>query len=165
MDISMNLIDLQYLTNPVEFQKLQHKTKNPDILSVNDLKFYKKRLFQLTKNILQGENVDKKIQHSFEQYANVVIEHFKFMDKIDIIQKEYIDIKEKKCNVQNIDMQKTNDLIFKKSKPHRPKITDHINIKSTKTIRPIIIPKKKDINLKDPKFRIKGLIKKKNITN
>ena len=61
-------------------------------------------------------------------------------------------------------MQKTNDLIFKKSKPHRPKITDHINIKSTKTVKAPIIPKKKKINLKDPKFRDKGL-KKKNIGN
>lgn len=164
MDISMNLIDLQYLTNPLEFQKLQQKTNMTETISSKDLKFYKKRLFQLTKNILQGEKVDKKVQNAFEQYANVVIEHFKFMDKMEIIQKEYVDIKEKKEKVENIDMQKTNDLIFKKSKPHRPKITDHINIKSTKTVKAPIIPKKKKINLKDPKFRDKGL-KKKNIGN
>ena len=77
----MNLIDLQYLTNPLEFQKLQQKTNMTETISSKDLKFYKKRLFQLTKNILQGEKVDKKVQNAFEQYANVVIDHFKFICK------------------------------------------------------------------------------------
>jgi hypothetical protein len=54
-------------------------------------------------------------------------------------------------------------MMLRKKNIH-PKITDNIKIKSTRIIKPIIMPKKKNFNLKDPKFREKGL-KKKNINN
>ena len=52
----------------------------------------------------------------------------------------------------------------RQKKPHRPKITDHIKIKTNRTTKPPVMPKQKKFNLKDPKFREKGL-KKKNINN
>jgi len=54
-------------------------------------------------------------------------------------------------------MKQTNNLMYKPKNVRHPKITDNIKIKSTKTVKPIIMPKTKKINLKDPKFREKGL--------
>ena len=68
---SLNLIDLQYLTNPERMNKLIQQQDIQQI-SIKDLEFYKKRIFQLTKDLLRGEKVNTKVNKSFEQYANNV---------------------------------------------------------------------------------------------
>jgi len=157
MDVSTNLIDLQYLTNPDHFTKLMKK-KNLCQFSQNDLEFYKKRVFKLTKDMLRGEKINSKVNKSFEHYVNTCIEHFKFMDKMEIIQDDYKDIKSQKSKKKStFSMKQTNNLMYKPKNVRHPKITDNIKIKSTKTVKPIIMPKTKKINLKDPKFREKGL--------
>jgi len=163
MDTSLNLIDLQYLTNPFEMNKLT-RSKQIEIVSKTDLEFYKKRIFQLTKNMLRGEKTDTKVTKAFENYALTCIEHFKFVDKMEIIQKDYAGMKQPTGQNKKFNLDNTNNLIIKQNKPHRPKITDHIKVKSTRVVKPIVIPKKRHFNLKDPKFRDKGL-KKKNINN
>ena len=165
MDCSLNAIDLQYLSNPFELNKL---TRNKTLINIssNDIKFYKKRIFQLTKDLLRGENKDRKIQKAFREYALVCIEHFKFIDKMEIIQKDYENMKFPVEKESSFDLDNTNNLIMKKKKQHIPKITDNIKIKitSTRTIKPPIIQKKRDFDLKNPKFKDKGL-KKKNLNN
>ena len=64
MDISLNLIDLQYLTNPDQLTKLMQK-KDLQQISRNDLDFYKKRIFQLTKDMLRGEKINTKVNKFF----------------------------------------------------------------------------------------------------
>ena len=161
MDISLNLIDLQYLTNPQELNKLTNLKKTSALLKT-DLNIYKKRIFQLTKDILRGEKVDATINRAFDNYALTCIEYFKFQDKMEIIQSDYKDIKNPVNKINKFDLDNTNNIIMKANKPPNPKITDFIKIKSTKKIKPPIIPVKRIINLKDPKFREKG-VKKKNI--
>ena len=161
MDVSLNLINLQYLTNPSEMNKLM-RSKKISLLSQDDLNFYKKRIFQLTKNMLRGQKMDTKVNKAFENYALTCIEHFKFEDKMEIIQKDYTNIKENSSQIKEFDLDNTNNIIMKQNKPYRPKITDHIKVKSTRIVKSPIIPKKRNFNLKDPKFRDKGL-KKKNI--
>ena len=85
MDISINQIDLQYLTNPLEMNKIKQSKKLLQ-LRASDLKFYKRRIFQFTKDILNGEKPDKKVCHAFENYALTCIDHFKFIDKMELIQ-------------------------------------------------------------------------------
>jgi len=161
MDVSLNLIDLQYLTNPFEMNKLM-RSKEISLLSQNDVNFYKKRIFQLTKDMLRGEKINTKVNKAFENYTLTCIEHFKFVDKMEIIQKDYANIKEKSSQNKKFNLDNTNNIIMKHNKPYRPKITDHIKVKSTRIVKPPVIPKTRNFNLKDPKFRNKGL-KKKNI--
>jgi len=161
MDISLNLIDLQYLTNPLEMNKITH-LQTSSLLIKTDLNFYKKRIFQLTKDMLRGEKRDSNVNKAFENYALACIKYFKFQDKMEIIQKDYEDIKPPVNKNTHFDLVNTNNIIMKKNKPINPKITDHIKIKSTKPVKSPIIPTKRNINLKDPKFQEKGL-KKKNI--
>ena len=92
MDISLNLIDLQYLTNPDQMSKLKQKKEFQQIPR-NDLDFYKKRIFQLTKDMLRGEKINTKVNKVFVNYAQICIDHFKFMDKMELIQNDYKDIK------------------------------------------------------------------------
>ena len=97
MDVSLNLIDLQYLTNPFEMNKIM-KQKEGSFLSKKDLEFYKKRIFKLTKDMLRGEKVNTKVNKAFEHYAQVCIDHFKFMDKMELIQGELKDVKQEKTS-------------------------------------------------------------------
>ena len=60
MDVSLNLIDLQYLTNPNEMNKIMKKNEI-SLVSKKDLEFYKKRIFQLTKDMLRGEKINTKV--------------------------------------------------------------------------------------------------------
>ena len=163
MDISLNLIDLQYLTNPDQLTKLMQK-KDLQQISRNDLDFYKKRIFQLTKEMLRGEKINTKVNKSFVNYAQICIDHFKFTDKMELIQNDYKDIKSPVNKKNTFNMKNSNSVMLRKKKPYRPRITDNIKIKSTRINTPPVIPKTRNFNLKDPKFREKGL-KKKNIND
>ena len=163
MDVSLNLIDLQYLTNPDKLTKLMQK-KDLQQISRNDLDFYKKRIFQLTKDMLRGEKINTKVNKSFVNYAQICIDHFKFTDKMELIQNDYKDIKSPVNKKNTFNMKNSNSVMLRKKKPYRPRITDNIKIKSTRINTPPVIPKTRNFNLKDPKFREKGL-KKKNIND
>ena len=163
MDVSLNLIDLQYLTNPDRLTKLMQK-RDLQQISRNDLDFYKKRIFQLTKDMLRGEKLNTKVNKAFVNYAQICIDHFKFTDKMELIQNDYKDIKSPVNKKNTFNMKNSNDMMLRKKKPHRPKITDNIKIKSTRINTPPVIPKTRNFNLKDPRFREKGL-KKKNIND
>jgi len=163
MDVSLNLIDLQYLTNPDRLTKLMQK-KDLQQISRNDLDFYKKRIFQLTKDMLRGEKINTKVNKSFVNYAQICIDHFKFMDKMELIQNDYKDIKSPVNKKKTFNMKNSNSMMLRKKKPYRPRITDNIKIKSTRINTPPVIPKTRNFNLKDPRFREKGL-KKKNIND
>ena len=100
-----------------------------------------------------------KLIESFNNFSRLCINHFKFIDKSDIIQKDYINIK-KTVNKpsQEFNIKTSNQIIMKKKKMRSPKITDHINIKF-KSQKKTIIPKKRSINLTDKLFKLKGVDK------
>ena len=159
MDISTNCIDLQYLINPSILQKL-NRSSQLNILSEEDLQFYRKRIFQLTKYFLQGKSINATMDKTFQNYAQTCIRYFKFKDKASIIQQDYKGLpQKKKTHIPKLNMKDNNKLIMKNKAPDIPKITDHIHVKRTKKIQPknIIIPIQRTINLKDPKFKNKDI--------
>ena len=160
MDISTNSIDLQYLTNPLILQKL-NRTSNITSLSKDDLLFYRKRIFQITKYFLQGKEINSTMNKTFQNYAQTCIRYFKFMDKAAIIQQDYKGLPKQKRKCTKLNMKDNNKLIMKKKPDAIPKITDHIHIKSIHNIQPknMIIPIQRKINLKDPKLKNKNIEK------
>jgi len=71
-------------------------------------------------------------------------------------------------NVENIgSTEEANQLMMRSIKiSHPPSLLDNfVKVKNTKPHVEQIIPKQKDINLKDPVLKNKGIRKKKNITN
>lgn len=155
MDISKNnQIDLLYLMNPkIKYNKTNQNTHT---VSLDDIKFYRKRILIDTKEYLRGNKITDDLDNCFKNYAQKLIEHYKFNDKKDIIQEEYKDMKKNKKNknIPNLEMINENKKLMKKLKKPKNKITDFIPVivkERKKEI--IIIPQTKDINLKDPKYR------------
>ena len=169
MDVSTNIIDLEYLTNPCYTVKIPEKKKNQIYcVSSEDLNFYKKRIFELTRKMLIGGKINTKINDAFNGWAKVCIEHFKFMDKRDIIQEDYKDVPVRKNNkASHFNLQETNKL-FSKQQTYTD-IATLLNIR--KKTKPIFMPTKRNINLKANKLRNKGIvypppvINKKNLYN
>lgn len=155
MDISKNnQIDLLYLTNPkIKYNKTN---QNTHIVSLDDIKFYRKRILIDTKEYLRGNKITHDLDNCFKNYAKKLIEHYKFNDKKDIIQEEYKDMKKNKKNknIPNLEMINENKKLMKKLKKPKNKIEDFIPvIVKERKKKKIIMPQAKPINLKDPKYR------------
>jgi len=157
MDISKNnQIDLLYLKNPrIKYNKT---TEYTDTVSLDDIKFYRKRILIDTKEYLRGNKITNDLDNCFKNYAKNLIEHYKFNDKKEIFQEEYKNIEEMKKNkkISNLEIINENKKLMKKLKKEKNKIEDFIPVivkERKKEI--IIIPKTKAINLKDPKYRSK----------
>ena len=95
MDISKNAqIDLLYLRNP-NFKFKYNKSDN-DLKYTEEIKFYRKRILNDTKEYLRGNKINQDLDNAFFEFATNLISHYKFIDKKDLIQKEYSDIPKKK---------------------------------------------------------------------
>jgi len=156
MDVSNNNhIDLLYLTNP-NF-KLKYNKRLVENTNDEDIKFYRKRILQDTKDLLRGNKLSEEIDGVFDKYCGKLIEHYKFSDKKKEIQKEYLNLpKKKEKKVTDFQLQKENELMMKKPELVKKTIKDFIPIvvKERKK-KKIILPKKKNFDLKNPKNRVK----------
>ena len=127
-----------------------------------DMSFYIERIKKQTNILLNNDkkslDLDDKIQSAFLNYVRLSIENFKFIDKRDIIQKDYVNIKKKKEKETNFNLEKTNKIMEKKKKEKVGKLTDSLDIKiNYKTEKKMFYPKKKIINLKEDCLRTKGV--------
>jgi len=163
MDVSLNMIDLEYLTNPhyvkkkVQIQKKDHK---------NEIGFYRKRIFKLTKDLLCNAYVNADMNNAFHNYAEACIKYLKFKDQSEVIQDDYHNIKKKSDFEDNNEEQGNLDhLMMRKITPMSNKITDFIPIKTHRPDKaPPFFPESRKIDLLDPKYRTKGILKK-NVSN
>lgn len=155
------------------------KEEQPDLMAEikEDLEFYRKRIYQATKDLFKDNGYPSAIKASFIQYAQLLIEHFK-MEDIKEIMSEQLDTIEEETEAENDEpyVEKTPDEITKqllingeKQSPFlriedcfnvikRP-IAELEHIKRKPTRQP---PQQPSINLRQDKFREKG-VKKKNI--
>ena len=73
---------------------------------------------------------------------------------------------EKGRNDDNIKTEEeANKLLMRSIKIITPPLDKFVKRKTTKVEEQIIMPKQKEINLNDPELKLKGINKKKNITN
>ena len=143
MEFTKNL-DLQYLTNPAEMQRLVKPAANEAKPVLEGVKDYRKRIFVQTKEYLRGKTVNPSLDRAFHAYAMACVTHFKFSDKSEIIQKDYKGYGNKKTlPAVGFDMKGSNRVIMKKTDIRPPRITDHINIKSNRVHPKPIIPKQR----------------------
>ena len=157
-------IDLLYLTNQNFIDKYNQKLDENKTYNKEEIRFYRKRILNTTKDLLRENSINNDIDNSFLNYAQELIKYYKFIDKKDILQEEYKDLKEKpkkKVN-PNFKLMENNKLMTKETKKTIRTIKDCLPLKiKTKKQNKTTYPKKKDINIKDPKFRTKGLEKEK----
>jgi hypothetical protein len=168
MDVSCSKLNLLYLTNQTfqhRYNKCENKSKLFQIVEKEELDFYRKRIFQTCKDVLRGKCQNQTLVKSFENFALKCIDNYKFEDKKEFYQKEYENIKIKKKGPDlNFNEIEVNKFMMKSEKPQEPKtIKDFLNVTTSykEKRRKIPIPKRKKMDLKNEKFRTKGVESKK----
>jgi hypothetical protein len=154
MDKTANYYDLLYLAkHAAPTSEEQGITLNED-----DFLFYKKRLLLLTTDFINGGlSDDVGINEMFKLYAHTVIEYFKYNDERDTIQQDYVKYntkKDKTFKINDLSDTAVDSLIMRKKITLVPKMTNHVVITNVKK-KATIIPRIREINLKDKKFKDK----------
>lgn len=170
-------LTLECLMNKAQYAKhFSQKQENPTnkIVNKKEKKFYKRRIFDLTKQLLNNEKPEMMfpdVSSAFDSYAKICIEYFKALDKTDIIQSDYSDFSSNTMPENNAlsesEQIEINKLLMRSIKINEPNALEKLVKRTTTKIckAPPIIPKQKDINLKDPMLKNKGIRKKNNINN
>jgi hypothetical protein len=150
MDLSNNnQVDLLYLINP--HLKIKYNQKK-SILDADDVRFYRKRILQSTKDYLREKTISKEIKHAYELYVSSLIGLYKFTDKQKLIQEEYKDIpKKKNKKMSNFKLLDQNRILIKNRETIKKTIKDFIPIVVTERKKKyLILPKKKEYNIRNP---------------
>jgi len=191
----INQVTLNCLMNKDTYNKYvkNNTIKLPNSVNKKDKKFYKKRIYNIIKQLLSSQETEIEprlftdVQKSFDNFVNICIHSLKVIDKTDIIQDDYKDIAEsitlnldlnKELDDDDIKTKEEADLLLLRSiKITNPSLDNFVKRKYTKAPQQIMMPQQKDINLRDPNLKIKGIKdkdkekdnlnseKKKNITN
>ena len=152
----INKITLEYLLNP----SILIKNSENDKTLEKDIKFYRKRICQITKDMSRGKFENESFKTLFDNYASQIIYYFKRQDAKDIYQEEYNDLtldhdihREFSSDDTSLDQLLLNnpDPI-----PTLNNFVKKINIDKEEKI----VPTQKIANIKDPSLRTKGLKKK-----
>lgn len=176
----INQITLDCLINKTQYNKYVAKP-NLKTLNRKDKKFYRRRVYNLTKELLLSKdepiNLFPDVKHAFEHFVTTCVHYFQAIDNNDIIQSDYESINESlkigstipELNVDYINSKEDADkLLMKTIKMNNNTLDNFVTKTTTKSQEEIIMPKQKDINLKEPSLKIKGvtkIVKKKNINN
>ena len=174
----LNQTSLDFLINKKHYKIHLTNTKDKKI-NRKDKKFYRKRILSLSKDLLYKEedeiNVLTDIKFAFDNYVKMCINYFKLLDRNDIIQEDYNNINEEvkeeikeenePSETEKFLKEENEKLLVRSVKMSTNKLDNFIKIKMTKQPEELIIPQQKQINLKDPNLKIKGVNKKKNINN
>jgi len=170
----VNEITLEYLISKEQHAKFMNKKKEgTNSCERKDKKFYRKRILNLSRDLLLNQIPDKilgDVKVAFDNYVKICISYFKILDETDIIQENYDDFKilENALGPEEISINASADadkLLMRTIKTNKGPLDNFVKIKNIKPPNPPIIPLQKDINLKDPELKNKGIGKKNNIMN
>jgi hypothetical protein len=173
----LNNVTLAFFSNPMYLGMINRKKLNEQTDNKIDVKFYKKRLVSLFKNMIKGEEEPtKELKELYNKFVNNAIKYFEMTDKKDIIQNQHTvqlgDDKQGDDKLgddmlgddmldENLTIEKANHHMMKKTinvaNLKNYVITKHDN--SSNEFR--IIPYKIEIDLKTPELKIKGVKPKK----
>jgi hypothetical protein len=139
-----------------------------------DLDFYRKRIYQATKDLTKNEFEPKQreIANAYINYARVLIEHFKLEDikelmseQLETILEESEDEPDNNIEPQTAD-EITKQFLIRGEKPSIIRIEDCFNVIKTSSEQGDFKPKKSrsipttSINIRQDKFREKGVKKR-----
>lgn len=176
----MHQITLDCLVNKEVYIKMQ-KQNAINNTNKKDKKFYRKRILNLTRELLLKKEVNYNeinpdIKSSFDNFIKTCIHYFKIIDRNDILQEDYKNFDEQsqsqvnvsnnngELNNINIYNSESDNKLFMRSIKMPNGLEKFVKIITTKTPEEIILPKIKEIDLQEPNLRNKGIQKKENIT-
>jgi hypothetical protein len=89
--IKMKDITLEFLTNPLYHSSINSKLEatNSNKINKQDLKFYRKRIHALSKDLLKGDSPNDSLKKIHDDYVRAAILYLKMIDTKDIIQDQY----------------------------------------------------------------------------
>uniref|UniRef100_A0A6C0LMV9 Uncharacterized protein n=1 Tax=viral metagenome TaxID=1070528 RepID=A0A6C0LMV9_9ZZZZ len=161
-------INIDYLLNG---SIKDHNKSMENKVKSRDKKFYKKRICSLTRELLADElrnQPNQELKHHFNNYIKCCIHYFKTIDNSDLIQECYKDINSPETSQEEFETKtqlEADELMFHSLNNKNITLDDFVIKKKTSQKSNIILPQKKHINLRDPQLKLKGVKKKKNITN
>ena len=157
MSKNVNEITLKYLMNPIHYDRYLEETTESNKEFLVDKKFYRKRIINITKNMFKDQFESDHLKDIFDLYIQNLISYFKEIDTKDIIQREYkhLVLLSKEPNIlDKKTMNKIDSTIFVEPKPQT--LNSFVKIVHD-TRNDEKLPIQKDIDLKDPKLKKKGI--------
>ncbi len=193
-DMNIDDLTLRYFTNKEFSSKLQKDKQsmaNRSIRRTKEVRFYSKRVVEMTRNLLAlnkkkdkedttdvcEENamshVPQHLQDAFSCYVDQCIEYFQSIDMCDILQHDLQDVVTNEATATRdtvtTDMNPSGkidaDNAFVKSirpKPQHGGLNQFI-LRKHRPDQQTPAPRQRDVNLTDPALKNKGVRKKKNI--
>ena len=175
----VNRVTLDCLLNK-DMYSSQIKNKKEKALSKEDKRFYRKRIYNLFKEIISGKpppDLFLDVKSTYDTFENTAINYFKAIDRSDIIQSGYdarvavddLSNNTIDCSI-NCSINSATDYnegllsSLRSVKMNTPTLDKYVTKIRTKKKEELILPQQKDINLQNPEFKSKG-IKKNNITS
>jgi hypothetical protein len=174
----VNQVTLDCLLNKKMFNNHIRNQKSKQ-LNKEDKLFYENRIINLFKEMLTEKcetDLSPEVKYAYDNFLNAAINYFKTIDNNELIQSEYNSIDNSISNLLNDttfledpSLNTTNNIdadtfLMRKIKTDIHTLDKYVTKTTIKKANDVILPKQKEINLKDPKFKNKGL-KKKNIDN
>jgi len=159
------------------------KNKKTQSINKEERKFYKKRIYNLFKEMLinktEPDDLLPDVKYAYDNFINASINYFKTIDNNDLLQEEYKTLDDNNVTLENINaipelcddvnVEDADKLLMRSIKITPPSLDKYVKRKSTKPQEQLIMPKQKEVNLLDPELKEKGLNnniqKKENITN
>jgi hypothetical protein len=174
---NINYLTLEIMANSETYSKyLKRNNLDHDTVLKKEKRFYRKRITAMTKDILNNNinnNVDSPIDdiiiNAFNTFARLCVSHFKFKDTMDTIQGDYKDmvsgtIINDTILFNDLDIMEDNkntlneaNKLFMKQVDKKIVTMDNFVIKTSPPQDEMMLPKTKDFNLKDPKYKKKDI--------
>jgi hypothetical protein len=144
------------------------KIKRTNQINKEDRKFYRKRIFNLFKEIINGntpKELPPDVNYAYDNFVKTSIHYFKTIDNNDIIQSEYKDYdfstnnSNETCDISNnlVNNLEADKLLMRSVKMDIQTLDKYVKRKVTKKNKEIVLPKQKEINLKTPELKNKGI--------
>ncbi len=147
------------------------KNKKTQAVNKEERKFYKKRIYNLFKEMLinktEPDDLLPDVKYAYDNFINASINYFKTIDNNDLLQEEYKTLDEEQANInaipelgddENIETSEEADkLLMRSIKITTAPLEKFVKIKNKKIEENLIIPKQKEVNLMDPELKNKGL--------
>ena len=166
----INRITLDYLLNKDQYGNCVSITTDKTV-NKKDKRFYRKRIYNLIKELLilkqQPENLPPDVCYTFDCFVNASVNYFKHLDTTDIIQEDYKSVDTNDVNEIVVENDKSvesaNKLMMRSIQLNQNSLSNFVTKKASQK-KILILPQQREIDLKDPNLKTKG-IPKKNITN
>ena len=163
----VNQITLDCLLNKETMGKHVMKQREKQI-NKEDFKFYRKRIFNLFKEIINNnspEDLSPDVKYAYDTFIKSSIDYFKTVDNNDLLQEEYKDIDKDlgfpdEISSDNIvDPLEADKLLMRSVKMDVPTLDKYVKRTSHKKETQIVLPRQREIDITNPELKDKGLKK------